>query len=58
MSWNQPCCDDCWAIKMGARVPVRLVARQQEQCAFCGRVTRSGIYLRQDPATVRFPAAD
>jgi ribosomal protein L24E len=32
--------------------------RTVEQCAFCGRETKSGIYVRQDPATVPYPTKD
>jgi hypothetical protein len=27
----------------------------EKRCAFCGRTTRSGIFLRMDPARVPYP---
>jgi hypothetical protein len=55
-TWTQPICDDCWVRQNGARVPSRVADeyRETEQCAFCGRMTRAGIYVRQDPTLVKF----
>ena len=58
MSWTQPCCEDCWVVREGARRAERLSSEHRfvaVQCAFCHRMTRSGIYVRVDPATVRDP---
>jgi hypothetical protein len=39
-------------------VPTRVKAQYcvRETCAFCGRVTNGGIYVRADPETVPYPA--
>lgn len=58
MSWTQPCCEDCWVKREGAKVPVRATDYERERCAFCGRTTYGGIYVRVDPATVKYPAGD
>lgn len=56
-AWNHPCCDACWKGREPRRVPVRLSAPNVERCSFCGEPTMSGIYVREDPATVPFPPA-
>lgn len=60
MSWTQPCCDDCWVKREGAKIAHRVTAERftDHQCAFCGRITHSGIFVRVDPATVRYPEGD
>lgn len=60
MNWNQPCCDDCWVRMNEDRLPFRLTLaeRKDEDCAWCGMSTTSGIYVRADPATVPFPATE
>jgi ribosome-binding protein aMBF1 (putative translation factor) len=54
-TWNQPMCDACWRRERGERTPVRVRESELEQCAFCGFGTSSGIYVRQDPLTVKYP---
>jgi len=56
--WTHACCDDCWNARYSSRGnPHRIVNdfRDMEICAFCGDRTRSGIYVREDPAEVPFP---
>lgn len=50
--WTHPMCDQCWGERQPGRVPHRLVedVREDEVCCFCGKETRSGIYVREDPA--------
>jgi hypothetical protein len=56
-NWNQPICFRCWDQRHPeGRVPVRATPPQQEKCAYCGTPTISGIYVRDDPATVKYPA--
>lgn len=55
-SWTQPICDPCWISRHPARPSTRLLSPDAETCAFCGRQTTSGIYVRVDPKTVPFPA--
>jgi len=57
LSWNQPICDEDWEQRNPGRVPVTIAEeyRETERCAFCGQETRSGIFVRQDPATVAYP---
>lgn len=51
-NWTHPMCDPCWLEYDPARGPVRLQesVRELETCCWCGRETRSGIYVRHDPA--------
>ena len=35
-----------------------LKIREVEKCSFCGEFTIVGIYVRQDPKTVPYPAED
>ena len=58
MSWTQPQCDKCWMLENPAREAVRLTMPTLEQCCTCGFATRSGIYIRRDPATVAYPTMD
>ena len=54
--WTHPICDDCWHAQQGERVPHRLVEeyREVERCCSCGKQTKSGIYIRSDPAETPF----
>lgn len=57
LSWTQPICGSCWFEWFPDRgEPTRLVPREEERCSFCGTTTNSGIYVRHDPLSVRFPA--
>ena len=68
LSWNQPCCERCWAEDKGVRIiddvdqmvdPIRVTnVTEAEKCAFCGFPTWVGIWIRQDPATVPYPHKD
>lgn len=60
--WTQAICVEDW----NKQHPERVVPRpghpfdgvedgDLETCAFCGEPTRSGFYVRADPATVPFP---
>jgi hypothetical protein len=53
--WTQPLCWACWERRNPGRKPAALVVADLEQCCDCGGLTQSGIYVRVDPATVRFP---
>lgn len=68
-SWDCPCCEACWLVRegvwdeqgdydvlIGLRLPVRLVDAVLEQCAWCGKPTFIGVFVRADPATVPYPA--
>jgi hypothetical protein len=52
---DQPLCPSCWRIREGTREPPRPDGAQPEICSQCGRLTTSGIYLRIDPDSVRYP---
>ena len=54
MSWTQPVCVTCW-FKRESFEPVRSQFPESEKCCMCGEETFSGIYIRINPATVRFP---
>jgi hypothetical protein len=47
--FNAAMCDDCWKREEGDREPHRLKEpyREREVCAYCGRETMSGIYVRK-----------
>lgn len=51
-------CEDDWVSRNPRRVPVRMVDPDEEVCAWCGKTTYSGIYVRADPATVPYPRQD
>lgn len=57
MSWTQPICAACYAKRAPGRAPVRVSEdyADAEVCCDCGQETHEGIYLRVDPATVKFP---
>lgn len=57
LSWTQAICDGCWQKRYPAREPSRIVEpfREAEVCSYCGHDTTSGIYVREDPATVPYP---
>jgi ribosome-binding protein aMBF1 (putative translation factor) len=50
--WEHAICEVCWRARQGAREPVRVVKASIETCCYCGEATRSGIYVRADPAEV------
>ena len=54
-SWTQPCCDDCWKVRCPDRGAHRFKEPLLELCVDCGEETRSGIYIRVDPAEAKFP---
>lgn len=58
MNWNQPICLGCWWVRNPERKPYCLIDPEQERCCDCGRSTTEGIYIRIDPATVRFPSEE
>jgi hypothetical protein len=54
-SFSQPVCFDCWYRLHGDWEPTRLREPEDETCCHCGRATLSGIYVRINPTTVRYP---
>ena len=58
--WNQPKCEDCWWEENPGRAPTRIIGqyREVEVCSTCGKEHRSGIYVRQHPADVKYPAKE
>jgi hypothetical protein len=54
-NWAHPICDDCWKREFGARLPVRIVesVRDTETCCWCGKLTFSGIYYRENPSVLQ-----
>ncbi len=59
-SWNQAICDFCWYNLRGQARPVRVRPEYAELhvCAYCGDQTRSGIFIRDNPAYVKYPRWD
>lgn len=68
MSWTQPICEKDWIAQnstwnedntemTGVKIPVRVTNIDTvETCAWCGDPTIMGIYVREDPTKVEFPA--
>jgi hypothetical protein len=62
-NWDQPQCEQCWIERnssvdgttMSVRRPHVLLETQIEICAWCGKTTIMGVYVRADPASVPFP---
>ncbi|HEX5016665.1 MAG TPA: hypothetical protein VFX15_03660 [Actinomycetes bacterium] len=67
-SWTHPQCEKCWmlanvivddeGVATSIRRPVRATEMTVEECAWCGDPTISGIFVREDPANVEFPAME
>jgi len=58
-NWTQPVCIRCW----NRDYPDRQTEGSgdigaPEHCCECGSDTRSGLYVRRDPATVPFPTME
>jgi hypothetical protein len=51
-------CERCWFDQRGDRMPVRLAHPDAERCAWCGRPTIAGIYVRADSADLAGKGAD
>ncbi len=49
MSWTHSICGICWRANEPNRDPVRVLEGELALCCLCGRETREGIYIRQDP---------
>lgn len=58
MTFTQPLCDDCWDEENPESLSPRRGQGDHELCCKCGMPTRAGIYIRRDPATVRYPRAE
>ena len=57
-SWDQPICAKCYDRRYPGRPPLRLIQRAaSEHCMDCNLLMQSGIYIRVDPTTVKFPTA-
>ena len=57
VTWTQPACSFCFELQLPGVNPIALKKewREEEICAFCGQETKEGIYIRADPATVKYP---
>ena len=56
-NWTQPVREECFlAHHYDGQQPARLKQAEEEVCCHCGARTKSGIYVRVDPATVAYPA--
>jgi hypothetical protein len=58
MIWDHPMCADCWYDENPGRHAATLAMPEPAPCCQCGTLTYSGIYVRRNPATVPYPAAD
>lgn len=54
VSWTHPICDACWTLRNKGYEPGRLKPEHREEleCCFCGKNTKSGIYIREDPKLI------
>lgn len=51
--WNHAVCENCWRSLNPYQEPHRgLGVNEPERCCYCGTVTQSGIYRREDPLLV------
>lgn len=57
MSWTQAICEACWNERNPDRpaTAIKPEFADEERCCWCGKATRSGIYVRADPAKVPYP---
>lgn len=51
--WTHTICEDCWNEKNPERTATKMEAGASEKCCYCSEYTRSGIYIRDDPNTLR-----
>jgi hypothetical protein len=58
MGWTHPICDECWTKRNPGRMPCRGLLVDVEKCCYCGKETKSGIYIREDPTKVNYPSKD
>lgn len=52
--WTHAACEECFAIVVPDKEPHRMVEPEEKQCCLCGIITKSGIYIRLDPAVPNF----
>ena len=53
-TWTHGLCESCWEIfSQGLhgcyKEPLLVPEIQEDDCCMCGKITRSGIYIRWDP---------
>jgi len=53
MEWTHSICDNCWKKRDPDREPVRFLLPPEERCCFCGRLHKSGVYIRHDPKELK-----
>ncbi len=46
--WTHSCCVGCWNLRNPDRATEGSRDGPLELCCFCGKVTKSGIYVRED----------
>lgn len=67
LSWTHPICTEDWVqlhhkvdddgnLLIRTPTKVKLDEFDPKMCAYCGRLTSAGIFVREDPAKVLFPA--
>lgn len=47
--WTHAMCGFCWYLQRGPVFPTRIVDSDVEVCCFCGTLTKSGIFIREEP---------
>jgi hypothetical protein len=51
--WNHVICLPCWEKREPNRLPIAITNPHVERCCFCGKLTDSGIYVRESPLKVK-----
>lgn len=55
--WTHRICEACYMVKQeengGYRLPLRYVDAPIEHCCYCGAISYSGIYVREDPKNMK-----
>lgn len=54
MTWTHAQCLDCWERQNPGRGAYVVIGSSREMCCTCGKQTTDGIYIRMDPAQVKF----
>ena len=47
--WTHNICDNCWDKRNSISIPVKIIEPDEEPCCFCGKLSKSGIFVRHDP---------
>jgi hypothetical protein len=54
-NWTHAICDDCWDEQRPESPSPQKGTGDPQACCYCGKPTCSGIFVRDDPATMTHP---